>query len=703
MTLHVAGTTREGEPSPCRPIKGYASYLHCVELPAIAAHWQGQQSSKGAKGERLEMRNRLILIVLVLSVGGTWLTANGQPNRGYTTRSKRAIENYKEAVTSFELGDYGAALNNLSRAKRADGRFIEAYLLEAQVHEQLGNYTKAYELNLAAHAIDTGYFALTRLFAGRCALKAGMHEQAIMQLERYLGRRDVPPYRKMQAEQMLRSAQFARYAVSHPIRIAPEPLPPTVNSVHDAYFPSLSADELTLTFTKLMPLPGMPISRNRNYMQEDLYIAHRASTDSSWGKAEAVDSPVTTPEANEGAQSLTADGKRMYFTKCEGYCNIYYSDKNSKGEWSQPRALPSPINLAKSSDKQPSISSDGHTLYFASNRSGGRGGYDLWRATLDPINGWTKVENLGDTINTPGDEQSPFIHFDNQTLYFSSNWHPGIGAQDVFVSRRVNKKGWTIPKNLGYPLNTPYDDIGLIVSPRARDAYYASNRRSEMGLDLYTFEMPDSLRPVAVSYVKAQAIDAKTKYPIPAECQLIALSTGDTLMSPNADANGEFLVCLPMGERYGLFASHEGYLDYSEHFDFKKFHNATAPLELHFAMTPIAVGNTITLRNVFFELNSDSLARESYHELNRLVSTMRRYPKMRVQIEGHTDNSGTPSYNLELSKRRAISVRVYLSNAGIATDRIECVGFGQTRPAADNTTEAGRAANRRTECRIIAL
>lgn len=649
------------------------------------------------------MRNTISLTVLLMALATAWTVANGQPNRKYSTTSRRAIENYKEAVTAFELGDYGAALNNLSRAKRADSQFIEAYLLEAQVHEQLGNYSKAYELNLAANAIDSSFFALTQLFAGRCALKAGMHEQAIIQLERYLSRKAVPPYRKMQAEQMLRSAQFARYAVGHPVKIAPKPLPTTVNSIHDAYFPSLSADELTLTFTKLMPLPGMPISRNRDYMQEDLYITHRVALDSAWNVAEPIGDPVTSSDANEGAQSITADGKRMYFTKCQAQCNIYYSDKNDSGEWSRPRALPTPVNLTNSSDKQPSISSDGHTLYFTSNRSGGKGGYDIWRTALLPEGRWTTPENLGDTINTPGDEQCPFIHFDNQTLYFSSNWHPTIGLQDIFMSRRKGKKGWTTPQNLGYPINTPYDDIGLIVSPRAKDAYYASNRRSEWGLDLYTFELPDSLRPTPVSYVRAKAVDQQTKNFVPAECQLIALTTGDTLMSPIADANGVFLVCLPRGERYGLFASHDGYLDHSEHFDFKAMHDATAPLQLRFEMIPIKVGNTITLRNVFFELDSDTLAKESYHELNRLVSTMRRYPRMRIQIEGHTDNSGTPSYNLDLSERRAQSVKRYIVDTGISPLRIQCVGYGQTRPAADNASEKGRAANRRTECRIMEL
>lgn len=639
----------------------------------------------------------LFLLMLVC------LTANGQPNRSYSTKSKRAISSYNEALTAYELGDYGAALNSLSRAKRADNRFIEAYLLEAQVHEQLGNFSKAYELNLAANSIDSSFFALTRLFAGRCALKAGLHEQAIIQLERYLTRPDVPPYRKLQANQMLRSAQFARYAVAHPIKILPQPLPKSVNSIHDAYFPSLSADELTLTFTKLMPLPGMPISRNRDYMQEDLYITHRASRDTTWADAEPIGEPVTSSNANEGAQSITADGKRMYFTQCQGQCDIYYSDKNSQGEWSKPRALPAPVNLVKSSDKQPSISPDGRTLYFTSNRSGGKGGYDIWRTTLLPAGGWTTPENLGDTINTPGDEQCPFIHFDNRTLYFSSNWHPSIGLQDLFMSRRKGKNEWATPKNLGYPINTPHDDIGLIVSPRAKDAYYASNRRMEMGLDLYTFELPDSLRPTPVSYVKAKVVDKQTKFPIPAECQLIALTSSDTLMALDADANGELLVCLPVGERYGLFAAHDGYLDHSEHFDFSKAYSPSAPLQLHFEMATLKVGSTITLRNVFFGLNSDTLAKESYHELNRLVSTMRRHPGMKIQIEGHTDNSGTPSYNLDLSQRRAGSVKRYIEKAGIAGSRVECIGYGQTRPAADNATEKGRAVNRRTECRIIAM
>lgn len=654
-------------------------------------------------GIRGAMRSLLTWGIALL--GALWLGIAGlqaQPARDFTTRSKRAIACYNEALAAYRLQNYGQALNLLARARRYDKSFIESYLLEAQTQEAAGNYLEAYQANMQAYSLDSAFYGPTLLDAGRNALKAGRYDEAILALQRYLAQRAVPPYRKQQAQQQLASAQFARYALLHPVNIHPEPLQGQVNTDYDEYFPSLSANHRTLSFTRLQPPARNPRERRRSFLQEDLFIATRPSIDSSWQHVESLGAPVNT-DANEGAQSITADGRQMYFTKCKGRCNIYYSRLEPNGRWGAPEMLPAPVNLPESSDKQPSVAPDGRTLYFTSDRYGGRGGYDIWQVSRQPDGQWGKPMNLGPTINTPGDEQTPFIHFDNRTLFFSSNFHPGLGDQDLFMSRREGRQGWSTPKNLGYPINTPMTEMGLIVEPRAQNALYATARDPRQGMDIYTFLLPDSLRPTAVAYIHARAYDAQTHKPLQARTLLLKLPEGDTLMQPMANAQGEFVVCLPVGSSYGLFSTHEGYFDNSIHFDLDTLGTAEATQELEIALHRMARGCVVTLRNVFFEHNVARLQGASDVELLRLVATMRQYPGMRICIEGHTDNVGTDDYNLALSRRRAESVRDFLVAHGIAAARIECKGYGASRPAATNATAQGRAANRRTECRILSL
>lgn len=661
----------------------------------VASSWAVREVTQGAKS-LLHGAFLVLLLLLLPSIGPLY----AQPARDFTTRSKRAIACYHEALEAYRLQYYGQALNLLAKARRYDRDFIESYLLEAQTQEAAGNYWEAYQANMKAYALDSTFYGPTLLDAGRNALKASRYDEAITQLQHYLSQRAVPPYRKQQAQQCLASAQFARYAMLHPVDIAPEPLQGQVNTEYDEYFPSLSANQLTLSFTRLQPLASDPRQRRRSFQQEDLFIATRPGLSDPWQEVVNIGAPVNT-DANEGAQSITADGQQMYFTKCKGRCNIYYSQLQPNGRWGAPVMLPAPVNLPEASDKQPSIAPDGRTLYFTSNRYGGRGGYDIWQVTRQPDGTWGQPVNLGATVNTPGDEQTPFIHFDNQTLFFSSNFHPGLGDQDLFMSRRVGRAMWSTPKNLGYPINTPLTEMGLIVEPRAEHALYATLRDPHRGMDIYTFLLPDSLRPTPVSYVHARVYDSRTHKPLPASTMLLKLPAGDTLMQPIANAQGEFVVCLPVGARYGLFSSYEGYLDNSIHFDLDSLSTAEAARELAIALQPVEKGCVLTLRNVFFELDDATLQGTSDVELLRLVSTLRHYPAMRICIEGHTDNVGAEAYNQELSARRAESVKAFLVAHGIAASRIECKGFGASRPAASNATAEGRAANRRTECRIL--
>lgn len=622
-----------------------------------------------------------------------------QPTRRYSVQDKKAIELYEKAVSEYHYQYYAQALNTLEKVKRRKAKFIEAYLLSAQIYEALQQFEEAYQENMRALALDSTFYPRAQLDAARVAFYSQHYPEGAVLSERYLLKIDANDKAYFSATQIQRSCRFALWAIQHPLTISPQPLPSTVNTRYDEYFPSISADEQTLSVTRL--LPTLEHGR-REAMQEDLYLSHRSAIDSVWQEAQDIGKPVSSVY-NEGAQSLSADGQRMYYTFCNGPCKIFYSDLGEDGKWGKPIALPALINLPNVSTKQPSISPDGRTLYFTSNRPGGYGGYDVWCATKNEKGEWVGVHNLGETVNTPWEEQSPFIHFDNKTLYFSSNGHPGLGDLDLFKTTLQQDSTWSTPVNLGYPINTPATDMGLVISASGVNAYYASSRNERQGMDIYTFPLPDTLRPSPVSYLRGTVQDASNGRPLIAHYQLIDLSSGEVVMHGESDAMGHFLVCLPMGRQYALFASRDGYFDHSLHFDFVGLHSASAPFRQTIGLMPLKTGVTLTLRNVFFDTDSDVLNPTSYLELDRWCKVMTDRPNMRIQIEGHTDNQGEAAYNQQLSERRANSVAQYLIEKGIAPTRITRKGFGESLPAQSNDTEEGRAANRRTECRIVAL
>ncbi len=625
-----------------------------------------------------------------------------KPWSSYSIDNRRAIERYDEAVQDINLGKAAEALNKLDKLAAKYEDFVEPHLAMAYQYELLGDYRRAYSANLRAIAIDSSFYPTAYYDAGRMAFLSQQFDEGERLIQHFLQRAEgVKPAMRRFAQLFLAKCRFARHAYRHPHDIRPTPLPPEVNTRLDEYFPSLSADSRTLCFTRLLPKEGTS-GQGRQNMQEDLFLARRGEAKEAWRAARNIGPPVSTPE-NEGSQALAADGNEMYISKCYGPCQIFYARRDAKGRWTTPKALPAPINQRGVSSKQPSISPDGRSLYFASKRKGGLGGYDIWVAHRNADGQWLSVVNLGPDINTFLDEQSPFIHFDNQTLYFASEGHPGLGNLDLYLSRRMSDTAWTPPRNLGYPINSPEADLGLIVSATGDTAYYSSDRNPRQGLDIYQFPMPDSLRPHSSSYLRGTVVEAKTHRPLPATVQLIDLKRREIVMSLRTDPQGRFLVLLPRGRRYGLFAQSAGYLDNSMHFDFKGIHTDLKPLSKTIELMPQAQGATVTLENVFFDTDSDRLRDESYVELDHWVALLKVKPTLRLEFAGHTDNTGSPAHNKDLSRRRAQSVRSYMVSKGIAKSRMEVVGHGAGKPVATNDTEEGRAKNRRTECRILGL
>lgn len=619
----------------------------------------------------------------------------------YTTNSRKAIRNYEDAIEAYNNNDMDKSISKLQSAIKADKKFIEAYLTLGDVYHSLGKSKKEIEAYRNGLRIDPEFYPRGYYNLGKAEFNAGMYEEASSHFKKYLELDKGRGRNIHEARRFIKSCAFALEALKNPVPFQPENLGPNINSRYDEYYPTLTADENTMIITVQLPLSNSFIN-SKSTMQEDFFIAHRDST-GEWKKAENIGQPLNSQQ-NEGAQTITTDGSVMFFTACnrrdgQGSCDLYFTFRK-EGNWTQPINAGKPINT-RAWESQPSISPDGNTIYFVSNRPGGFGGMDIWKSELTDEGYWGTPENLGNNINTPGDEKSPYIHFDNKTLYFSSNGHIGLGSFDLYVTSQTDSNTWKKPKNLGYPINTHSNEEGLIVNARGDKAYYSSNRQEETGEDIYSFDLYEEVRPTPASYVKGTVYDATTKEPLRARFELISINNSEVIMkSFSRKDNGEFLLSLPVNNNYALNVSKTGYLFHSENFSLDSAKGYLEPFLIDIPLNRKVLGESVVLKNVFFEFDSYKLKEESKAELDRLIDFLKANEDVMGEISGHTDNIGSLRNNQELSEKRAASVYQYLIENGISEDRISYTGYGETKPIATNKSPEGRALNRRTEFTI---
>ncbi len=618
-----------------------------------------------------------------------------------STRSSRAERLFNNGIRQFDLLNYQEALDYFLRAVSADPGFYEAWMLAGDVSFEMGEYNDAVGYFRKAVSINPGFFPVVYFNKGNALMATGKYEEARASYKKIGSYPGVPGVVRRSADRKIENCDFAIDAIRNPVPFEPVDIGSAINTADDEYWPTLTADEQILIFTRQTRRDpsGRRVPAN---LREDFFISY--FIDNKWTPAEEIGPPLNS-ELNEGAPSVTADGRLIFFTGCNrddghGSCDIYFAERVGD-RWGDPVNLGSPVNTSLW-EAQPSVSADGKTLYFSSNRKGGQGNMDIWYSSYLGDGRWGTPVNMGGLINTGGNEMSPFIHPDNRTLYFSSDGHTGMGGYDIFVTRRDDEGNWTTPENLGYPLNTHYDEIGLIVNARGDRGYFASDRMAGEVRDIFTFKLYPEARPLEVSYMKGTVFDAETRRRLTASFELIDLETAETVVQSWSDpVTGEFLVPLTTGRDYALNVSGPGYLFYSDHFSLSGFSHQTDPFLKDVPLHPIREGEKTVLRNIFFEFDSYQLKAESIVELDYLVEFLDSNPGIRISINGHTDNIGGAGYNMELSERRAGSVTGYLIKAGIDQVRIESTGYGETMPVATNETEEGRALNRRIEFEII--
>ena len=601
---------------------------------------------------------------------------------------------YNEGLAKATDNRFDDAISYLLQAIYLDSNYTDAYLSLAGVYGQMKKPNLSVEYYEKALRRDTFATKVYKLPYAINLAGMGHFDKALEVINQYLSNPKLGEASRKAGEFRKRCFEFAlaqdkKYAGRN-YQFAPKNAGDRINSAESEYLPCLTIDGKEFFFTR----------RVRGF-DEDFFSAKWDGKD--WVKAAPLGGNVNTDQ-NEGAQMISQDGQWLVFTACNrkdgwGSCDIYISFLTPQG-WSEGTNLGGQINTDQW-ESQPCLSPDKRDLYFASKRPGGYGGSDIYVSHLQLNGEWTSPENLGPQINTSGDEASPFIHADNQTFYFTSNGLQGYGGPDLFYCRKGPKGDWSVPENLGYPINTIYDEGTLFIAADAKTAYYTSDRTdSKGGLDIYSFELPDNVRPYKTLWVKGQVLDKKTKKGLPSAVELIDLTTKQTISKVQTDERGNYLITLPVGKDYAFNVNRKGYLFYSDNF-FLSNRSPDSTYEKNIPLQPIEANASVVLKNVFFDVNKFDLKLESEAELDKLVQLMNDNPTVKIQIGGHTDNVGKPADNLVLSNNRAKAVVTYLVSKNISAQRLTAKGFGETQPVADNKTEEGRAMNRRTEMKVI--
>lgn len=608
-------------------------------------------------------------------------------------KSKKLFDN---ALSSYYQQNYSNAFDLLNESIQNDTTNILALLLLSDVCIE----TKRPDLRILALERVILLDSLSRpavyKFLGIENFNKGDYQNAIKNLDKY--RKFNIKADSLDVQQWLDRSASCLEMISKSKDIQIEHIDTVINSAKNEYWPAISVDDSTLYFTRL-------IDDDRYNAFERIFYSK--AENGHWSVSELL-KLGGEGLSNEGTMCFSANGEWLFFTACGrpdglGSCDIYYSRKRN-GIWSKPKNAGSAINSSKW-EAQPSISSDCSEIYFASNRSGGIGQKDIWcsKMRINSIGepAFAVPINLGDSVNSAGNDYSPFIHADSKTLYFASDGRITLGASDLFISRS-NYGKWSNAENLGYPINSRFDEDGLVVSPTANVAVFSSNREGAVACskDLFQFNLPNEFLPIEMGYLDGFVYDESNNRKLNAVVECTELNTSDKQLIMADDEKG-YTALIKAKSTYALNVSEPGFLFYSHHIEIPKsgvFNKAT---QFNIPLTPVKAGDVVVLNNIFFDFDSYQLKPESEIELQNLIRFLTLNSSLKVEIAGHTDNLGPEKYNLELSENRAKSICNYLRQK-INAERITYKGYGSGRPIESNETEAGRMKNRRSELCIVA-
>lgn len=607
--------------------------------------------------------------------------------------SRRGKETFDKAQKAWQARQINEALVLFEKVEETDPNNAELHLRLAQIYElqKKTELTKKHFSKFVTLRPGDPQSASAYQWLGSNLFRAEKYDSALVYFEKVIALAPAKSSLLRLAQKNSASALFAKNAIQHPVKVQKRSMGDTVNFLTSQFFPVMTADDETLIFTGL--------TENKD---ENIYITHRIP--GGWDVPEEISKTINTPN-NEGTCSISADGRTLVLTACNradsyGGCDLYISKKQGN-DWSAPQNLGETIN-SRNWESQPSLSADGRTLYFASDRRGGQGKLDIWYSILKNKDSWSEPKNLGPGINTPDDDNAPFIHANGRTLFFASNGLPGMGGFDIFLAQKTDTT-WSAPRNIGYPINTRNDQVALYISANGKRAYYTddnSDRTAGRSL-LYTFDLPDTLQSLVTPtrYVKGKIVDKKTQQSLSSSIELYDLKVQQKVAEFSSDAQtGSFLAVLNKGSEYAFYVSKAGYLFKSLTFSVT---DSVSSINLEIPLESIEKDRAEILNNIFFNSGEFTLDDKSKVELDRMVDFLKNNKQISIEISGHTDDVGTDQVNLVLSKKRAQSVMDYLQKSGIDAARLGSKGYGEMKPMVKNDSEDNRRKNRRIEWRVL--
>lgn len=645
-----------------------------------------------------------IYVVVFVFLGGNQVLAQNCDQE----ISKKSKKIYQKALEAYNQGNKREAKGAIYQLTKEEPNFAKAYLSLAEfyIKEKPANVKMAKKyfnkaISICPDSVVYAYNYLGKIYYGNKKFDA-----AITCFEHFLKNinliRSDEDYDEIQ--NYLEYAKVSQEMIKNPVPFNPTKVSGLSTSA-DEYLPIISADNEFALFTrrtKRYEMKGL----TEKIVEREAFTFSMRDSEGEFGEGREMRAPFNKME-HEGAATLTIDNNDLYYTVCfrdkkTDYlnCDLYHSHFK-KGSWGRIKSLGDHINTPNSWESQPSVTLDGEILYFASNREGGLGGYDIYKIKKLSKNEWSTPINLGAPINTTGNEKSPFIHTDSQTLYFSSQGHKGLGGYDIFYARQDADGRWKEPENIGYPINSFEDDLSFFVSTDGHYGYYASNRFDEnYKWNLYSFPLYEEARPQKVLLIKGKINIEEFTDSLIVRVQLQNVVTKKITEIPVDTYTGKYVTALIFKEDQILTVKKEGYV-YSSRYLSAEDTTLIQPKKLDFKIKRVKLGQAYKIDDIYFATNKYDLSEDVQRIVDKFHLFLNENPSIEVEIQGHTDNVGQLEANLILSDNRAKSVYTYLIEKGVSPSRIRAKGYGETVPVADNNTARGRSKNRRTVFVII--
>lgn len=626
------------------------------------------------------------------------------------------LETYRKGEEHFNDKSFKKAIAAYKKAIKIKPDFAATYRRLGVIYDLLKDYPKAAELYEQCIDLNPKLSRTIYFQSGEMYLKSGDYETAYERLKTFQTYLKLPAatftdgqleleteaYFSSLLEKYIKDCEFALVANVYK-EVSMENLGPAINSAADDCFPYLANDESWMFFTRM----GQRKSVDEN-------LLYSANDKGIWTKGKPL-GEVINSEVNEGMGKATRDERLMYFPACNrddvlGVCDIFKAAMDD-GEILDIEQLEGAVN-SDQWDSQPSINCDGQSLYFVSNRAGGQGGTDIWVSHKMENGVWGAATNLGPTINTPNDEEAPFIADDGVTLFFASNGHAGFGDQDIFFSHKRENGHWEQPQNLGQPINSPNRELSFFMNARGNKGYIASNREGGLGgLDIYKFDLPEKKNFEEIAYVHGQVTNIETGKSIQTKVHIKGKGIYET------DEDGQFFICYPTLNKMPVSVDEASYYPYRKRWsltdweetgkvliniqlqpmnDVAALNNAPPPIDIaakqviDVAPTEITDGEreerqVYTTSDVYFYFDQYQLTQEAKYNLDRLIEDIDDTQLALIVVEGYADQTGSDDYNQRLSEKRAEEVAAYFKSKGLKKLKVTYKGYGETRTSLINS------------------